>query len=151
MQLIFVSLKSRGKEAPNQIFEQFAGVQKPLGVTFQFSHFRSVPNLPFYFFSPPPGKSSNFQHFRYYTQQFVIGGRKKGGTAQLERVPLVFWDRNCVHPKGLSLMPKEINCPKSLLGCEKVGNEIIMQIYSLGVTFSSRHVNKCLEGNLLQF
>ena len=65
---------------------------------------------------------------------------KKG--AQLERVPLVFWDRNCVHPKGLSLMPKEINCPKSLLGCEKVGNEIIMQIYSLGVTFSSRHVNK---------
>ena len=62
----------------------------------------------------------------------------------MERVPLVFWDRNCVHPTGLSLMPKEINCPKSLLGCEKVGNEIIMQIYSLGVTFSSRHVNKCL-------
>ena len=48
-------------------------------------------------------------------------------------------------------MPKEINCPKSLLGCEKVGNEIIMQIYSLGVTFSSRHVNKCLVGKLLQF
>ena len=42
--------QSRGKEVPNQIFEQFAGVQKPLGVTFQFSHFRSVPNLPFYFF-----------------------------------------------------------------------------------------------------